>query len=162
MGRVLRAELIIHRTPPTCRAMQRAICQIGVQRRGVGVRRHKPLCTASPRANKAIYQPFQVIYAANLQATADITTISTWPDYQTTRARLAPGKTAAGLVTLYKCNGTAGIKSITCVGYQLGPPARSVRVNRMGRKGNASNGVEFEVPAFCKRAASFALSKNAL
>lgn len=120
--------------------------------------------------NKALYQPLQVVYAANLQATTDITTMTDISTLTANNVQSCLGQDGAGWGNyIYKTNGTAGIKSITCLGSQLGMVSlRKVsdsiaQTNAPGLpSGNLSNGTELETPAFCNGQLVSALSANAL
>ena len=141
------------------------IRQIGVFKDAVWAQADTTTLHNIANANKVIYQPLQVIYAANLQATTDITTISDMALLSNNNVQTCLGQDGGGFGNfLYKCNGTSGIKSITCVGFQLGLTSARKVSESIGwvEKGNASNGVELEVPAFCNGQLVSALSKNAL
>lgn len=120
-------------------------------------------------ANKVNKQPFMVLYAANLQATTDITTIvdvsNLIPATTTAHVQTVLGQDGGGFGNfIYKTNGTAGIKSITCGGAQLGVlSAKKVSDSQAWvEQFNLSDGKELEIPAFCNGQLVSALSGNAL
>jgi hypothetical protein len=115
--------------------------------------------------NKAQYQPCYAVYAANLQATTDITTINDLSTLTSNNVQTCIGQDGYGWGNfLYLMNGTAGKKSITCLGAQLGTIAAckvSESQAEVGKR-NLSSGVELEVPAFCNGQLVSALSYGAL
>lgn len=114
--------------------------------------------------NKSYYQALQALYAANLQATTDITTVSDLNSLTAKNAQTVLGQDGGGQGNfIYRSLG-AGIKSITCLGAQLGMIAlRKVSENQgWVQYSNLSNGVELEIPAFCNGQLVSALSKSAL
>jgi hypothetical protein len=120
-------------------------------------------------ANKLAHQPIMAVYAANLQATSDITTIADVSTListaNTAHVQTCLGQDGGGWGNfIYKTNGTAGIKSITCLGAQLGEiAARKVSESQAWvGVANLSNGTELEVPAFCNGQLVSALSSSAL
>jgi Protein of unknown function (DUF2586) len=115
--------------------------------------------------NKTLYQPLQVLYAGNLQATTDITTIADVSTLNSNNVQTVLGQDGGGFGNfIYKMNGTAGIKSITCLGAQLGRWSNKKVSESIAwvAQGNLSNGSELEIPAFCNGQLVSSLSANAL
>nr|WP_298656024.1 DUF2586 family protein [uncultured Flavobacterium sp.] len=116
-------------------------------------------------ANKTLYQPIQLLYAANLQATSDITTVTDLSTYTANNVMTVIGQDGGGWGNfLYKANGSGSLKSITCGGAQLGMASLRRVHESIGwvEKSNLSDGSEMEVPAFCNGQLVSALSNNAL
>lgn len=114
---------------------------------------------------KSLYMPLQCLYAGNLQATTDITTIVDISSLTANNVMNVIGQDGAGFGNfLYLMNGTAGKKSITCLGAQLG----AVSLRKVSEsiawvaQTNISNGTECETPAFSNGQLVSALSANAL
>jgi hypothetical protein len=114
---------------------------------------------------KGIYQPLQAIYAGNIQATTDITTLANVNNLTANNVMNLIGQDGAGFGNfLYNMNGTAGKKSITCLGACLGITALrkvSESIAWVGES-NVSNGIELEVPAFANGQLYSSLSNNAI
>lgn len=114
---------------------------------------------------KGLYQPLQAIYAGNLQATTDITTIADVSTLTANNVMDLISQDGGGFGNfLYKMNGTSGIKSITCLGATLGITSLRKVSESIAWVGvsNMSNGVELEVPAFSNGQLYSALSNNAI
>ncbi len=141
------------------------IRQFGMFKDGTWAQADTTLLNTVANTNKALCQPCQIIYAGNLQATTDITTISDMSNLTNNNVQTCIGQDGAGWGNfIYKTNGTSGIKSITCLGAQLGMwSLRKVNENIGWReKSNISSGVELETPAFCNGQLVSALSASAI
>lgn len=114
--------------------------------------------------NKSNFQPLQALYAANLQATTDITTIGDLTGLTAKNVQTVIGQDGGGLGNFIYQSLGSGKKSITCLGAQLGAVAlRKVSESiAWVEKTNLSNGSELETPAFCNGQLVTALSNNAL
>lgn len=114
--------------------------------------------------NKSTFQPLQALYAANLQATTDITTISDLTSLTAKNVQTVIGQDGGALGNFIYQSLGSGKKSITCLGAQLGAVAlRKVSESiAWVEKTNLSNGVELETPAFCNGQLVSALSSSAL
>ena len=114
--------------------------------------------------NKSIYQPLVALYAANLQATSDITTLSDLTSLTAKNVQTVIGQDGGALGNFIYQSLGSGKKSITCLGAQLGAVAlRKVSESiAWVEKTNLSNGTELETPAFCNGQLVSALSSNAL
>ena len=114
--------------------------------------------------NKSNFQPLQALYAANLQATTDITTIGDLTGLTAKNVQTVIGQDGGGLGNFIYQSLGSGKKSITCLGAQLGAVAlRKVSESiAWVEKTNLSNGTELETPAFCNGQLVSALSNNAL
>lgn len=115
--------------------------------------------------NKNLYQPLQALYAGNLQATTDITTLSDVSTLNSNDVMNVIGQDGYGWGNfIYQMNGTAGKKSITCLGAQLGQVSLRKVSESIAWVGacNMSNGTELEIPAFSNGQLVSALSTNAL
>lgn len=114
--------------------------------------------------NKSNFQPLQALYAANLQATTDITTISDLTGLTAKNVQTVIGQDGGALGNFIYQSLGSGKKSITCLGAQLGAVAlRKVSESiAWVEKTNLSNGTELETPAFCNGQLVSALSANAL
>lgn len=116
-------------------------------------------------ANKTLYQPLQALYAGNIQATTDITTMFDVGTLTASNVQNVIGQDGFGWGNyLYLMNGTSGKKSITCVGAQLGRWSNKKVSDSIAwvSEGNMSNGLELEIPAFANGQLVSALSANAL
>lgn len=141
------------------------IRQIGVYKDGTWASGDLTLLNTIAVANKTLYQPLQVLYAGNLQATTDITTLSDIGTLTAPNVMNVIGQDGGGWGNyIYKMNGTSGIKSISCVGAQLGITSlRKVSESiAWVEYSNLSSGTELEVPAFSNGQLVSALSANAL
>lgn len=141
------------------------IRQIGVYKDGTWASGDLTLLQTICVTNKNLYQPLQALYAGNTQATTDITTMADVSTLTASNVQNVLGQDGAGWGNyLYKTNGTAGIKSITCLGAQLGITAlRKVSESQAYvMLSNMSSGVELETPAFSNGQLVSALSANAL
>lgn len=141
------------------------IRQIGVYKDGTWASGDITLLNTIANANKTLYQPIQILYAGNTQATTDITTMFDVSTLTANNVMNVLGQDGGGWGNfIYKSNGSAGLKSITCLGAQLGE-ASSRKVSEsiawVGQS-NMSNGVELEVPAFSNGQLVSALSAAAL
>lgn len=115
--------------------------------------------------NKSLYQPLQALYAGNLQATTDITTIADVSTLSANDVMNVIGQDGYGWGNfIYQMNGTAGKKSISCLGAQLGQTSLRKVSESIAWVGSAnmSNGTELEIPAFSNGQLVSALSTNAL
>lgn len=114
--------------------------------------------------NKSNFQPLQALYAANLQATTDITTIGDLASLTAKNVQTVIGQDGGGLGNFIYQSLGSGKKSITCLGAQLGAVAlRKVSESiAWVEKTNLSNGSELETPAFCNGQLVSALSNSAL
>lgn len=114
--------------------------------------------------NKSTFQPLQALYAANLQATTDITTISDLTSLTAKNVQTVIGQDGGAWGNFIYQSLGSGKKSITCLGAQLGAVAlRKVSESiAWVEKTNLSNGVELETPAFCNGQLVSALSSSAL
>jgi hypothetical protein len=141
------------------------IRQIGVYKDGTWASGDITLIDTVCATNKALYQPIQALYAGNTQATTDITTMADVGALTANDVMNVLGQCGAGKGNfLYLTNGTAGKKSITCVGAQLG----AVSLRKVSEsiawveETNMSDGVQLETPAFSNGQLVTALSNNAL
>jgi hypothetical protein len=97
--------------------------------------------------NDARHKPLSALYAANLQATADITTIADLTVLTANKVSSIIGQDGAGLgAYLFYVTG----KSVTHLGIALGMLSLSAVSEDFGQpaKFNISNGIENDVPAF--------------
>lgn len=141
------------------------IRQIGVYKDAVYATADLTALDTICATNKGLYQPLQALYAGNLQATTDITTIADIGTLSANEAQDVIGQDAGGWGNfLYKMNGTSGIKSISCLGAQLGVISSLKVSDSMANVGacNLSNGTELEVAGFANGQLLSALSANAL
>lgn len=97
--------------------------------------------------NDALHKPLSALYAANLQATADITAIPDLSSLSANKVSSIIGQDGAGLGSfLFYTTG----KSVTHLGIALGLLSKSAVSEDFGQpaKFNLSNGSECDVPAF--------------
>lgn len=140
--------------------------RVGVYKDAVWASADVTALSAIVTANKALYQGFTAFYAANLQATTDITTItdlSTFTANGTLSVISQDGSYQGNF--LYKTSAVAGTpKSITNIGLILGTKsARKVSESiAWVEKCNLSNGTECETPAFANGQLVSALAYSAL
>lgn len=141
------------------------IRQIGIYKNGTWASGDLAIINSICNANETSYQPLQAIYAANLQATTDITTISDLSTGTSNNVMNLISQDGGGFGNfIYKSLGTSGLKSITNLGAALG----SVALRKVSEsiawvaQTNVSNGVENETPAFSNSQLVSALSLNAL
>lgn len=116
-------------------------------------------------ANKSLYQPLQALYAGNINATTDITTIADVSTLSANDVMNVIGQDGYGWGNfIYQMNGTTGKKSISCLGAQLGQTSLRKVSESIAWVGacNMSNGTELEIPAFANGQLVSALSSNAL
>jgi hypothetical protein len=141
------------------------IRQIGVYKDGTWASADLTALNTICNSNKDLHQEIQALYAGNLQATTDITTVFDAGTLTANNVQTVLGQDGGAWGNyIYKMNGTAGIKSITCLGSQLGMTSLRRVSESIGwvEKSNLSNGTEMEVPAFCNGQLVSALSANAL
>lgn len=141
------------------------IRQIGVYKNGTWSSGDLATINTICQTNKTNYQPLQAIYAANLQATTDITTISDLSTGTSNNVMNLISQDGGGWGNfIYKTNGTSGIKSITNLGTALGSVALRKVSESIGwvSQNNVSSGTENETPGFSNGQLVSALSKNAL
>jgi hypothetical protein len=96
---------------------------------------------------KAVKRPLIALYAGNLQATTDITTLTDLALLNSNNVQNVIGQDASGVGNfLYKTNA----KSITCLGAQLGMTSQRKVSESIAyvEVGNVSNGTECEVAGF--------------
>lgn len=139
------------------------IRQMGVFKDGTWAQADTTLLNTIAQTNKGLAQPLVITYAGNLQATTDITTISDMSSLSNINVSTCLGQDGAGWGNfIYKTYG-AVIKSITCLGAQIGahslqPVSHSIGEGTL----NLSSGVELETPAFCNGQLVSAISDTAL
>lgn len=152
--------------------MQTYVTSIGYSMRQVGVFKDGIWATADITAlqaigvaNKSLYAPLSIVYAANLVATTDITTIA---DVSTLNAPLVStciGQDGSGPgYFTYLTSGGATKISITNLGTEIGGMAErkvSESIAWVGQT-NLSNGTTNETPMFCNGQLYSALAKSAL
>ena len=139
--------------------------QVGIWKDGTWASGDITYLQAVGVACKAIYQPLSIVYAANLFATTDITTVS---DVSTLTANLVSsciGQDGSGLGNfIYMTSGSATKISITDLGTVIGAIAKRKVSESIAwvRDTNLSDGTEHEIANFCNGQAVTALSTSAL
>lgn len=144
---------------------QGEIRQIGVYKDAVWASADLTALNTICNTLKGLYQPLQAIYAGNIQAITDITTMFDCSTLSANNVMNLIGQDGGGLGNfLYNMNGTAGKKTISCLGACLGMTALrkvSESIAWVGTS-NVSNGSELEIPAFGNGQTYASLSNNAI
>jgi len=141
------------------------IRQIGIYKNGTWASGDLSTINTICNTNKTVnYQPLQAIYAANLQATTDITTVTDLSTLTYNNVLNLISQDGQGLGAFYYKSLGSGIKSITNLGTVLGSVALRKVSESIGwvAQTNISNGKENEVPAFSNGQLVSALSVTAL
>lgn len=141
------------------------IRQIGVYKDAVWASADLTSLNTVAATLKGLYQPIQCVYAGNTQATTDITTMFDCSTLTANNVMNLISQDGGGWGNfLYQMNGTAGKKSITCLGATMGIISLRKVSESIAWVGysNMSNGSELEVPAFSNGQLYSSLSNNAI